>query len=106
MKLEKNNSAVNCKIRKCSHCNSFNLDYKLIRIHVDYETLQFILTTLYQYDLLCEETKKEKPFRIKIDPVLITVNFDDYTQFKEEVEKIVLEKLNIPKFNIFNYSNN
>lgn len=106
MKQNNNNKIGNCKISKCSHCNSYNLDYKQIRIHINYGSLQFILSTLFQYDVLCEEIKKEKPFRIKIDPVLLTVSYEDYFQFKEEVEKTVLQDLEVPKFNIYNYSNN
>ncbi|MBK8944008.1 MAG: hypothetical protein IPM32_01950 [Ignavibacteriae bacterium] len=75
-------------------------------MHINFKTLQYMLTILYQYDNLNDKIRKEKPFRIKIYPILLTVNNEDYIQFKEEVEKAVTKYLIIPQFNNYNYLNN
>ena len=95
-----------CFITHCEECNAFNLFYKGVQIHVSFKSLQFILSGIYQYDNLDERIKSEKLFRIKIDPVFLAIDNNDYNWFKEEVENAVMQKLSIQRFNIYNYLNN
>ncbi|PID62153.1 MAG: hypothetical protein CR986_02150 [Ignavibacteriae bacterium] len=104
--MEHNKSNNYCRISQCEHCCGYNLDYKFLRIHINKEILVGILSVLYQYDLIDESVKLEKPFRIKIDPILLTVEPKDYEKFKEEVENMVTELLTLPEITEFYYSKN
>jgi hypothetical protein len=65
-----------------------------------------VLSVVYQYDLIDEETKIEKPFRIKLGSILLTVCKDDYTAFKSVVEEAVFDNIDIPKVQFQNIFTN
>lgn len=90
-----------CEITKSESCSCFNLYYAGAQLHINYKTLVSILTKLYQYDNLEPDIKKEKPFRIKIEPVLLTIHNKDFSEFKLILEEVICENSELPKSNLF-----
>ncbi|MBK7106230.1 MAG: hypothetical protein IPH62_13185 [Ignavibacteriae bacterium] len=67
-------------------------------MHISFKSMQHIISILYQYDCSDEKTKLEKPFRIKIEPVVLTVKNSDYIEFKSILENAIIENYNLPDF--------
>ena len=93
-----------CIIAKCSHCNSYYLDYKNVRIKLEFQAMVQLLSVAYQYDQIDDYLKKDKPFKIKLGAALLTICPKDYAEFKKVVEDAVLantELFQIEPQNIF-----
>ena len=88
-----------CIIQKCNHCNSYNLDYKNVRVKLDFNALINLLSVAYQYDKIDDYHKQDKPFKIKLGAALLTICPREYNEFKAVVEKAVLDNTALSHFN-------
>lgn len=68
-------------------------------MHISSQTFQHIIKILNQYDSLDEQTKQEKPFRIKINPVVLTVQNSDYFEFKAALQNAAVENYQLMDLN-------
>ena len=87
-----------CIISKCNHCNSYNLDYRNVRVKLDFQSLIQILSVAYQYDQIDDFVKQDKPFKIKLGAALLTICPKEYAEFKEVVEQAVLDNTELTQF--------
>lgn len=89
-----------CAISGCKSCEGYNLQYRYLNIHLNEKSLEATLKLLYEYDSFDEQYKKNNLFGIKFGLAFVTVLREDFLEFKNTIENIVLEKMNLPEIKL------
>lgn len=89
-----------CAISDCKSCEGYNLQYRYVNIHLNEKSLQTTLKLIYEYDSLDDESKKNNLFGVKFGLAFVTVFREDFLEFKNTVESIVLSKMDLPEIKL------
>ena len=86
-----------CSIISCSDCGSYDLDYRYLRLHLSLDNISSILQAIYVYETIAASSDVKTPFKFTFGIITLTVYHTDYKQFKDVIEKVVLEKTEVPQ---------
>lgn len=90
-----------CAVTNCAQCSGYNLQYRYINIHLNEASLMDTLSLIYEYDQKDEFYKSQNLLSIKFGMAMVTVKYEDFDEFKNEVEAVVLANLVLPDLNLY-----
>ena len=86
-----------CSIISCSDCGAYDLNYRYLRLHLSLDNMNSILQAIYVYETIASSSDVKTPFKFTFGMIALTVYHTDYKQFKDVVEKVVLEEIEVPQ---------